>query len=95
MRAKPIIALAAVLLMGLVACEEDPDCPDCGKVTEGYLFKRVTQDDFAKFSGISGIEIDACMRYSTYIHIGGDDKVTGSTDINEESITLVDNCCCE
>ena len=85
MRAKPIIALAAVLLMGLVACEEDPDCPDCGKVTEGYLFKRVTQDDFAKFSGISGIEIDACMRY----------KVTGSTDINEESITLVDNCCCE
>ena len=80
--------------MGLVACEEDPDCLDCGKLEQGYIFKRVTQDDFAKFSGISGIEIDACMRYKMAIKWGSR-LVTGSTDINEESITLVDDCCCE
>jgi len=103
MRAKPIIALAAVLLMGLVACEEDPDCPDsycldCGKIDEKgieeYLLKKVTQDDFAKFSGISGIEIDACMRYKMAIKWGSR-LVTGSTGIDEESITIVDDCCCE
>ncbi len=68
-----------------VACGEDADCPDCGKLTEGYLFKRVSQDDFAQFAGISGIEVDACMRY----------KVTSGVDISEDTISIVDDCCCE
>ena len=39
----------------LLSCEDDADCPDCGKLTEGYLFKKVTQDDFAAFAGVSSI----------------------------------------
>jgi len=35
-----------------LSCEDDADCPDCGKLTEGYLFKKVTQDDFAAFAGV-------------------------------------------
>ena len=68
----------------LLSCEDDADCPDCGKLTEGYLFKKVTQDDFAAFAGVSGIEVDACMRY----------KLT-SGDISANTITIVDDCCCE
>jgi len=80
-----VIFTTFVLGSTFVACGEDADCPDCGKLTEGYIHKKVTQDDFAKFSGISGIEVDACMRY----------KVTSGTDINEDTISIVDNCCCE
>lgn len=83
---RSLIVLTFVMsLFMFFACEEDPECPDCGKITEGYLFKKVTQDDFAKFSGISGIEVDACMRY----------KVTGGTDISEDTIKIMDDCCCE
>ena len=80
-----VICTALAFSIMFIACGEDADCPDCGKLTEGSLFKRVTQDDFAKFSGISGIQVDACMRY----------KVTGGTDINEDTIAIVDDCCCE
>ena len=68
----------------LLSCEDDADCPDCGKLTEGYLFKKVTQDDFAAFAGVSGIEVDTCMRY----------KLT-SGDISANTITIVNDCCCE
>ncbi|MBH31649.1 MAG: hypothetical protein CMG71_06630 [Candidatus Marinimicrobia bacterium] len=83
---KSAIILTVISLSWIfVACGEDADCPDCGKLTEGYLFKKVTQNDFAQFSGISGIEVDACMRY----------KVTSGTDISEGTISIVDDCCCE
>lgn len=80
-----ILIMMTVISFSLLACGEDADCLDCGKLTEGYLFKKVTQDDFAKFSGINGIEVDACMRY----------KITSGTDINEDSITITDDCCCD
>ena len=80
-----LIFTVFALSFSFVACDEDADCLDCGKLTEGYLFKKVTQDDFAQFSGISGIEVDACMRY----------KVTFGTDISEDTISIVDDCCCE
>ena len=80
-----VIFTMFVLSSTFVACGEDADCPDCGKLTEGYLFKKVTQGDFAQFSAISGIEVDACMRY----------KVTSGTDISEDTISVVNDCCCD
>ena len=68
----------------LLSCEDDADCPDCGKLTEGYLFKKVTQDDFAAFAAVSGIEVDTCMRY----------KLT-SGEMSADTITIVNDCCCE
>ncbi len=76
--------LLVLSFIALLSCDENADCPDCGKITEGYLFKKVTQDDFAAFSGVSGIEVDACMRY----------KVT-SGEITSNTITIMDDCCCE
>jgi|TARA_B100000686_G_C16779482_1_gene970852 hypothetical protein len=51
---------------------------------DGYLFKKVTQDDFLNFSSIDNIKVDACMRY----------KIIATEEINGKTISIMDNCCC-
>ena len=54
---------------------------------EGFLFKKVTQDDLAEIGNIEGMNIGICIRY----------QLLGLTDeeFDLETITIVDDCCCD
>ena len=72
----------------LVTCEDNPECASCGGgLLEGFLFKKVTQDDLAEIGNIEGMNIGICIRY----------QLTGLTEeeFDLETIAIVDNCCCE
>ena len=71
-------------MITITSCNDATECSDCGEFIDGFLFKKVTQDDFVNFSTIDNIEVDACMRY----------KIIDREEINEKSISIVDNCCC-
>ena len=72
----------------LVTCEDNPECASCGGgLLEGFLFKKVTQDDLAKIGNIEGMNIGICIRY----------QLLGLTDeeFDLETIAFVDDCCCD
>ena len=72
----------------LVTCEDNPECASCGGgLLEGFLFKKVTQDDLAEIGNIEGMNIGICIRY----------QLLGLTDeeFDLETITIVDDCCCD
>jgi hypothetical protein len=72
----------------LVTCEDNPECASCGGgLLEGFLFKKVTQDDLAEIGNIEGINIGICIRY----------QLLGLTDeeFDLETIAIVDDCCCD
>ena len=72
----------------LVTCEDNPECASCGGgLLEGFLFKKVTQDDLAKIGNIEGMNIGICIRY----------QLLGLTDeeFDLETIAIVDDCCCD
>jgi len=72
----------------LVTCEDNPECASCGGgLLEGFLFKKVTQDDLAEIGNIEGINIGICIRY----------QLLGLTDeeFDLETIAFVDDCCCD
>ncbi len=72
----------------LVTCEDNPECASCGGgLLEGFLFKKVTQDDLAKVGNIEGMNIGICIRY----------QLTGLTEeeFDLETIAIVDDCCCD
>jgi hypothetical protein len=72
----------------LVTCEDNPECASCGGgLLEGYLFKKVTQDDLAEIGNIEGMNIGICIRY----------QLLGLTDeeFDLETIAIVDDCCCD
>ena len=72
----------------LVTCEDNPECASCGGgLLEGFLFKKVTQDDLAEIGNIEGMNIGICIRY----------QLLGLTDeeFDLETIAIVDNCCCD
>ena len=75
-------------LFFLVTCENNPECVSCGgSLLEGFLFKKVTQDDLAEIGNIEGINIGICIRY----------QLLGLTDeeFDLETIAIVDDCCCD
>ena len=75
-------------LFFLVTCEDNPECASCGGgLLEGYLFKKVTQDDLAEIGNIEGMNIGICIRY----------QLLGLTDeeFDLETIAIVDDCCCD
>ena len=46
----------------LVNCEDDPECVSCGGgLLEGFLFKKVTQEDLADIGSIDGVNIGICI----------------------------------
>ena len=72
----------------LVTCEDNPECASCGGgLLEGFLFKKVTQDDLAEIGNIEGMNIGICIRY----------QLLGLTDeeFYLETIAFVDDCCCD
>ena len=72
----------------LVTCEDNPECASCGGgFMEGFLFKKVTQDDLAEIGNIEGMNIGICIRY----------QLLGLTDeeFDLETIAIVDDCCCD
>lgn len=81
---KIVLNISLLLMLTMVSCNDSSECSDCGDLIDGYLFRNVTQADFVNFSTIDNIEVDACMRY----------KIIGSNEINEKTVSIVDNCCC-
>ena len=72
----------------LVTCEDNPECASCGGgLLEGFLFKKVTQEDLAEIGNIEGMNIGICIRY----------QLLGLTDeeFDLETIAFVDDCCCD
>jgi len=72
----------------LVTCEDNPECASCGGgLLEGFLFKKVTQDDLSEIGNIEGMNIGICIRY----------QLLGLTDeeFDLETIAIVDDCCCD
>jgi len=72
----------------LVTCEDNPECASCGGgLLEGFLFKKVTQDDLTAIGNIEGMNIGICIRY----------QLLGLTDeeFDLETIAIVDDCCCD
>jgi len=72
----------------MVTCEDNPECASCGGgLLEGFLFKKVTQDDLAEIGNIEGMNIGICIRY----------QLLGLTDeeFDLETIAIVDDCCCD
>jgi len=72
----------------LITCEDNPECASCGGgLLEGFLFKKVTQDDLAEIGNIEGMNIGICIRY----------QLLGLTDeeFDLETIAIVDDCCCD
>jgi len=72
----------------LVTCEDNLECASCGGgLLEGFLFKKVTQDDLAEIGNIEGMNIGICIRY----------QLLGLTDeeFDLETIAIVDDCCCD
>jgi len=75
-------------LFFLVTCEDNPECASCGGgLLEGFLFKKVAQDDLAEIGNIEGMNIGICIRY----------QLLGLTDeeFDLETIAIVDDCCCD
>ena len=80
--------ILTVSLFLLVTCEDNPECASCGGgLLEGFLFKKVTQDDLAEIGNIEGMNIGICIRY----------QLLGLTDeeFDLETIAIVDDCCCD
>ena len=80
--------ILALSLFLLVNCEDNPECVSCGGgLLEGFLFKKVTQDDLAEIGNIEGMNIGICIRY----------QLLGLTDeeFDLETIAIVDDCCCD
>ena len=76
--------VAAITLFSL-SCQKE-DCPDCGgTIAQGFIFRTVTAEDLTTLGDIPDIELEACMRF----------KLTGGTDIDETTVKIVDDCCCD
>ena len=72
----------------LVTCEDNPECASCGGgLLEGFLFKKVTQDDLAEIGNIEGMNIGICIRYQLL--------VLTDEEFDLETIAIVDDCCCD
>ena len=85
---KFIIAIMPIVLFTFFTCQDNPECSSCGGgLLDGYLFKKVTQEDLADIGSIDGVNIGICIRY----------QLTGLTedDFDLDTIEIVDDCCCD
>jgi hypothetical protein len=90
MRKQQLITLFLCLCLPVIAlfngCGKNSECTDCGGgLTGGYLYKRVTQEDLTQLATIEGITLDTCIRFKFIIE----------DEFDLESITIVDDCCCD
>ena len=85
---KILRAIVSILFLTLLTCQDNSECSDCGgNLLDGYLFKKVTQEDLADIGSIDGVNIGICIRY----------QLSGLTegDFDLETIEIVDDCCCD
>ena len=85
---KFLIVIIPIVLFTFFTCQDNPECSSCGGgLLDGYLFKKVTQEDLADIGSIDGVNIGICIRY----------QLTGLTenDIDLDTIEIVDDCCCD
>ena len=47
---KIVYNILLLLIITITSCNDSTECSDCGEVIDGFLFKKVTQDDFVNFS---------------------------------------------
>jgi len=83
-----LTGIISMLFLVLITCQDNPDCSDCGgNLLDGFLFKKVTQEDLADIGSIDGVNIGICIRY----------QLTGLTedDFDLDTIEIVDDCCCD
>ena len=85
------VFLTIILILSffmMVTCEDNPECASCGgDLSDGFLFKEVTQKDLADIGNLEGMNIGICIRY----------QLTGliEEEFDLETIAIVDDCCCE
>jgi hypothetical protein len=80
--------IVSILFLALITCQDNSECSDCGgNLLDGYLFKKVTQEDLSDIGNIDGVNIGICIRY----------QLSGLTegDFDLETIEIVDDCCCD
>ncbi|MEC9273495.1 MAG: hypothetical protein VX680_02275 [Candidatus Neomarinimicrobiota bacterium] len=85
---KILRGIVSILFLTLLACQDNSECSDCGgNLLDGFLFKKVTQEDLADIGSIDGVNIGICIRY----------QLSGLTegDFDLETIEIVDDCCCD
>mgnify|MGYP001327666338 FL=1 len=85
---KILRAIVSILFLTLLTCQDNSECSDCGgNLLDGFLFKKVTQEDLADIGSIDGVNIGICIRY----------QLSGLTegDFDLETIEIVDDCCCD
>ena len=85
---KILRAIVSILFLTLLTCQDNSECSDCGgNLLDGYLFKKVTQEDLADIGSIDGVNIGICIRY----------QLSGLTegDFDLDTIEIVDDCCCD
>ncbi len=80
--------IVSILFLTLFTCQDNSDCSDCGgNLLDGYLFKKVTQEDLADIGSVDGVNIGICIRYQ----LSG----LAEGDFDLETIEIVEDCCCD
>jgi len=80
--------IVSILFFTLITCQDNSDCSDCGgNLLDGYLFKKVTQEDLADIGSVDGVNIGICIRYQLSGLAEGDFAL--------ETIEIVEDCCCD
>ena len=83
---KILRGIVSILFLTLLTCQDNSECSDCGgNLLDGYLFKKVTQEDLADIGSIDGVNIGICIRYQLSCLTEG--------DFDLETIEIVDDCC--
>ncbi len=79
--------LMIILFFYITSCDNDAKCNKCGDVFGGFVFMAVTANDLTKYEGLAqlqGIDVGVCIR----AHIL-------EQELNINSVTIVDDCCCQ
>jgi len=71
--------------LSLGGCNIKNDCVDCGGgLLDGYLYKVVSTDDLAS---VPDLDIESCIRFKY--------TVLTNDEIDSETVTVVNDCCCK
>ena len=79
--------LTILLSFYIISCDSDAKCNNCGDVFSGFVFMEVTASDLTRYEGLAqlkGVDVGVCLR--AYIL---------EEELNVNSVTIVDDCCCQ
>ena len=78
--------LMILLFLNIISCD-NAKCNTCGDVFGGFVLMEVTANDLTKYEGLAqlkGVDVGVCIR----AHIL-------EQELNVNSVTIVDDCCCQ